>query len=192
MSLFTSEPASGPKGDPEHWAVPPGHGHYDDPQYRHRGVVYVSAGTGQTRWISNDVYTLKVGENETNGALALCEATVPPGAGAVLPHVHNANDEAFYLLHGELEFLNGDQAVQAKAGDFLFVPRGVRHAFANRGVHAAKMIFMFTPADLGNSVIEVGQEARPGEAPDPTKPPDHMIDLDYLLRRYSTKILTDS
>ena len=106
--------------------------------------LYVPAGTGVTKWVAGDVYTMKVSATTTNGSLGFIEASVPPGAGSIA-HVHSGTDESFYLISGELEFLDGDRTFTARSGDFIFVPRGNRHRFTNTGLHTTKLLFMFTP-----------------------------------------------
>ena len=44
------------------------------------GSLYVPAGTGVTKWVSGDVYTVKVSATTTNGSFGFIEASVPPGA----------------------------------------------------------------------------------------------------------------
>ena len=79
---------------------------------------------------------------------------------------HTKTDEAFYLLSGELEILDGARTFVAGAGDFVFIPRGIRHRFKNTGLHATKVLFMFTPAGE-ESVFLYGDEAQPGQPPTP-------------------------
>ena len=86
---------------------------------------------------------------------------MPPGGGPVA-HVHNVGNEAFYLLSGELEFLDGDRTYTARSGDFIYVPAGIRHRFKNTGMHTAKMLFMFTPGGLEESFLQGGDDAVPG------------------------------
>ena len=50
--------------------------------------LYVPVGTGETKWVSGDVYTIKATAETTNGAFNFLEASVPPGGGPA-PHVHN-------------------------------------------------------------------------------------------------------
>jgi mannose-6-phosphate isomerase-like protein (cupin superfamily) len=116
----------------------------DDPRYRRRGAMYVPAGEGVTKWVAGDVYTVKATGANTGGAFGFIDATVPPGRGSD-PHAHGSESEAFYLLSGELEFLDGDRRFTARQGDFVFVPPGIRHSFFNRGVHSARMVFMYSP-----------------------------------------------
>ncbi|MFJ5261675.1 cupin domain-containing protein [Streptomyces sp. NPDC088387] len=127
-------------------------------------VVHYPAGTGPSYWFGDAIYTFKATAENTGGNLTLAEATVPPGGGPP-PHIHPHADEAFWILGGQLEFLNGEKTFVAGTGDFVFVPRGTRHRFRNVGLQTAHMLFMFTPAYLEKFFMEIGEEARAGEAP---------------------------
>jgi mannose-6-phosphate isomerase-like protein (cupin superfamily) len=137
--------------------------HHNDPRYTARGAVHVPAGEGPTTWFSSDTYTIKASAESTNGALGLVEATVPPGGGPVA-HAHTRSDEAFYVLSGELEILDGSSTFLAGANDFVFIPRGTRHRFRNTGVHSARMLFMLTPGGE-EGVFRYGDKPQPGHTP---------------------------
>ncbi|KOV60727.1 hypothetical protein ADK64_29695 [Streptomyces sp. MMG1121] len=166
--------------------------HVSDPSYTKRNAIYVPSGEGTSIWAAGDTYTLKVGADETNGSLTLLEATVPPGGGPD-PHVHNDHDEAFYLLSGELEFLNGDEPVTAGAGGFFFVPRGTRHRFINRGYHAARMIFFFTPGGMEELLVASSTPATPPATPGvaPSVQEVRPLPIAELMVRYATEQLPD-
>jgi hypothetical protein len=72
------------------------------------GAIHVPAGEGIQRWVAGDMYSIKATAEQTAGTLGLVEAWVPPGAGPVA-HVHNVGNEAFYILDGQLESLDGDR-----------------------------------------------------------------------------------
>jgi quercetin dioxygenase-like cupin family protein len=133
----------------------------DDPRYTRRGGMHVPAGQGIQRWVAGDMYSVKATAKNTNGFLGFIEASVPPGGGPVA-HVHNTDSEAFYVLDGELEFLDGDHTYTAHSGDFVFVPPGIRHRFKNNGLHTAKMLFLFSPGGLEESFVLGGDEPEPG------------------------------
>ena len=135
----------------------------EDPRYTTRGAVHVPAGQGSTTWFAGDTYTIKASADSTSGSLGLVEATVPPGGGPVA-HTHSRNDEAFYVLSGELEILDGSCTFVARAGDFVFILRGIRHRFKNTGVHGARLLFMFTPGGV-EGVFRYGDEPLPGHPP---------------------------
>ena len=64
-----------------------------------------------------------------------------PGA-----HAHAGEDDAFYMLEGELVFTVGDEEVVAGPGTFLLVPPGVRHDFSNRTDALARFVNVHAPA----------------------------------------------
>jgi mannose-6-phosphate isomerase-like protein (cupin superfamily) len=137
--------------------------HNEDPRYTTSGAVRVRAGEGATWWFSGDTYTIKASAESTNGSLGLVEATVPAGGGPIA-HLHTRTDEAFYVLSGELEILDGGRTFTVRAGDFVFIPRGIRHRFKNTGLHSARMLFMLAPGGE-ERVFQYGDEAQPGHPP---------------------------
>src|SRR5262245_12848568 len=78
---------------------------------------------------------------ETAGSFSLWEAVVPPGAGAP-PHTHDREDEAFYVLSGELmmEFEGEPTPHRVGPGGFFFGARRRRHAFRNVGDEPARVL----------------------------------------------------
>jgi mannose-6-phosphate isomerase-like protein (cupin superfamily) len=141
---------------------------HDDPRYTRSGALHVPASAGQTTWFSGDVYTIKAAAGTTNGSLGVAEATVPPGGGPVA-HVHTKTDEAFYILSGELEILDGARKFTARTGDFIFVPRGIRHRFRNVDEEVTRMLFMLVPGSE-EGVFAYGDEPQPGRLPTPWPP----------------------
>jgi len=133
--------------------------------YYESGAHHIPAAAGTVKWMSGDIYNLKLTAQESNGSLSFIHAVVPPGNGPVA-HIHKENDEAFYLLEGELEFLDGEKTFTASAGDFVFVPRGVRHRFKNLTSAEVKMVFLFTPAGQEEFALRFGDDPLPGHAPE--------------------------
>lgn len=160
-----------------------------DPRYTRRGAIYVPAGQGPTIWAVDDTYTIKLTASQTNGSLGFIDASVPPGGGP-FPHMHPNEDETFYLLAGDLEFLNGDQTFTAVAGDLVHIPRGTRHRFRNVGKHTARMIFLFTPGGVEQAFLDHALEARDGEKPPPLDD-DQAQRLERMLQVTGTVALPD-
>src|SRR3954467_3593327 len=50
-------------------------------------------------------------------------------------HVHAEEDDAFYVVEGEMTFILGDEQVAAPPGTFVLVPPGVEHGFRNDQPH---------------------------------------------------------
>ena len=71
--------------------------------------------------------------------------TKQPGDGPP-PHEHDDEDDAFYVLEGEVTFTVGDENVVAGPGTFVLVPPGVRHTFSNRSDVATRFLNVHAPA----------------------------------------------
>jgi len=83
--------------------------------------------------------------DQTNGAYALIETANDPSTG-VRQHVHEREDETWFILEGEYVFHVGGQTMSAHAGDYVFEPRNVPHSYANYSTSVARTLIMVTPA----------------------------------------------
>ena len=90
---------------------------------------------------------LATGDN-TDGGYYLVEATAPPGGGPPFHIQTREEEEAFYILEGELTFYGDDGESVAGPGTFLNIPKGAKHRFRNNGDETAKMLFFFTPSGI--------------------------------------------
>jgi len=106
-------------------------------------VIALEAGEG--RLVAGpEGILLKATRLETAGSMGLFEATSAPGFGPP-QHVHDAADEWFYILEGEVQFLVGNQTFHCSAGGFVFIPRGTVHAPKILGDSPAHLLCGFVP-----------------------------------------------
>lgn len=89
----------------------------------------------------------KVTGEQSAGALTALVNEVAPDEGPPL-HIHAEQDEAWLVLAGTLRFKLDDVIEEAPEGTFVFVPRGVAHAFQNIGEDVARILVLFTPAGM--------------------------------------------
>ena len=76
----------------------------------------------------------------------MVEWTAEVGRHWIAPlHVHHADDEAWYVLDGELGFRLGEDEVIAAAGCAVGAPRGTPHTYWNAGESEARYILVMTP-----------------------------------------------
>src|SRR5262245_20385213 len=130
------------------------------------------AGEGKAYWVVGDLYTVLASGEDTGGAFALIHGMVPPGGGPP-PHIHRREDEAFYVLEGDLAFQADGEAISASAGAWITLPRGSLHTFRNTGTTTAKILIVVTPAGLERFFAEAGQKvANRSTAPPPVTPAD--------------------
>jgi quercetin dioxygenase-like cupin family protein len=114
-------------------------------------------------------YTVKIGSEQTAGRL--CQLLCRDRRGGAPPlHIHHREDETFYVLAGEIRFLVGDQRIEATAGDFVFAPKDVAHAFLVTS-DEAEYLASYSPAGAEQFFAEVASRFVPREpAPPPSKP----------------------
>jgi mannose-6-phosphate isomerase-like protein (cupin superfamily) len=76
---------------------------------------------------------------------------IAPGR-EVEPHVHDGEDDAFYIVEGELTFVIGDETVTAPPGTFVLAPPGVEHGFRNDGARPVRMLNIHAPAGFDRRI----------------------------------------
>lgn len=89
----------------------------------------------------------------TGNSFSLVDVKTAPGAGTP-PHLQKNDDEAFYVLEGEYEFMLDGRFVTGKPGAFVFVPRGTPHFFRNASTAPARMIIINLPGGLHEGFFE--------------------------------------
>jgi quercetin dioxygenase-like cupin family protein len=101
---------------------------------------------------------------DTGGQYALVEVSTAPGGGPPL-HLHTREDEAFYVLEGEVTITVGGVAHVLRPGCFAFGPRGVPHRFQNTGARPSRMLVFITPAGF-EAFFEAASAAFGANPPD--------------------------
>jgi mannose-6-phosphate isomerase-like protein (cupin superfamily) len=112
--------------DPRAVVIPPGHGHR----------------VGNVEFLARTVDTPRF----TFGIIEIA-------AGRELEsHVHADEDDAFYILEGEMTFVVGDEEVAAPPGTFVLVPPGVEHGFRNDEDRPVRMLNIHAPAGFDRRI----------------------------------------
>jgi mannose-6-phosphate isomerase-like protein (cupin superfamily) len=94
---------------------------------------------------------LKASRHSTGGALSVFETTI--AAGSPL-HVHDREDECFYILDGELSVRCGGDAFDAAADSFVFLPCGRPHPFWAPGP-PARLLLIAVPGGIEDYFREI-------------------------------------
>ena len=119
-----------------------------------KAVAHVAPGEGRrSLWVMGELLTYKIPSQRTSGAYSLFEVTTQPGGGPQ-PHVQHREDESFYVLEGEYEFLNGKETLRVGAGSLLYVPKGTLHAHKNVGEGEGRLLVSQTPGGLYEHFFE--------------------------------------
>jgi mannose-6-phosphate isomerase-like protein (cupin superfamily) len=118
----------------------------------------LAEGEGEGLWFFNGLFTVKAGGPQTRDAFTLIEAYLPNDL-QVPPHIHDREDEGFYVLEGELSIVCGDNTWTAGPGTFALLPRGIPHSFSVTGTGTAKMLQLSSPAQFERFAAEIGEPA---------------------------------
>jgi quercetin dioxygenase-like cupin family protein len=114
------------------------------------------AGEGEAYdWRGAEV-TLKVAGPATHDQFAVLESRYPGGL-TVPEHVHDGEDEAIYVLDGELSGFCDDEQWVAAAGSLIFVPRDRPHGFRVTSPGVARVLVVIGPPRLDRQVTETGR-----------------------------------
>lgn len=88
----------------------------------------------------------RVTADDTDGAFFQFELRTEVGMG-VPTHVHDYEDEAFYVLDGTVRFVIDGVEIIATPGTSVFAPRGLAHSFEVIGDRPLHALVTVTPGD---------------------------------------------
>jgi oxalate decarboxylase/phosphoglucose isomerase-like protein (cupin superfamily) len=89
--------------------------------------------------------------------ISFCIEDMTPGR-KMRVHKHLNNDELIFINKGQGSLTLDENVYDVKAGDVVFVPRGVWHGLDNHGTEDLRMIFQYTPAGFEQYFIENGTQ----------------------------------
>jgi quercetin dioxygenase-like cupin family protein len=114
-------------------------------------------GEGSSYLWYNFLFTMKAGPSET-GAFAVMDFATRKGEEPP-EHVHEGEDELFYILDGNLTFTCGDKSLDVGPRGFVFLPRDIPHSFAIHSDGLARMLVITHPDQFGQTIETTGQVA---------------------------------
>lgn len=118
----------------------------------------------------------------TNGHFGLFQWDMAPEAGGPGAHFHKTFSESFYVLDGTVRLYNGDKWVDARKGDYLYVPDNGIHAFRNESDEPASMLILFAPGPpRENYFREIAEIARSGRQLSPEERTEFLASHDQYM-----------
>lgn len=102
------------------------------------GDVFENPVTGEHGYV-------RVGTEETNGALLVSDLRVNPGGAVLGPHIHPNADERFTVVNGKIGYMLGGQKGILQAGESADLPRSIAHDWWNAGDEEARVIVEIRP-----------------------------------------------
>jgi len=108
--------------------------------------------------------TFKATSEDTGGAYTITEDTFPPQVGPP-PHIHHTQEETFYVLEGEMEFVTDGVTTRTAGGSLVRIPRGVLRDYRNVGSELARVLVLYAPGGFEGFFEEVGELVTGHSAP---------------------------
>ena len=119
----------------------------------------ISAGEGRIhghiklKGVNSNILDVKISGNDTDGDLAIFEQTsLSPGKGTPL-HIHQAQDEIFYVIEGSYKFQVGESKYNLTDGESIFLPRQVAHSWTQVSEKGKMTVTMQPAGKLENFFI---------------------------------------
>ncbi len=135
-------------------------------------------------WWQGSLYTIMARAKDSGGMLGLMEARMHEGFAPPL-HVHRDVDEGFYVLEGEIRFLQGDNEFLAGPGTFVWAPRGITHTFKVRP-GGARALITFTPGGPEGTIEVVGVPLSESAEPPTTYDPEEAL---AMSKRFGAEVV---
>ncbi|MGH3889505.1 MAG: cupin domain-containing protein [Pseudonocardiaceae bacterium] len=143
------------------------------------GLIVLKPGQGRHIAAMGNIHLNKAEGVDTDGAWALVEQEVL-GANPPL-HLHEREDEAFFVLQGRVRVWVGDAEFEGGAGTFVLAPRGVPHTYARQPGENLKLLVFVSPAGFERMFDDIALLSET-EQSDP-------VALSEIAARYGVQIL---
>lgn len=133
-----------------------------------KAPITIAPGGGTATNVIGNPITIKIHGRDTGGVFAMIETLDKPNEGPP-PHIQHREDETFYVLEGEYEFMCGGQKFIAKAGTTAWLPRGVPLQYTCVSKTPGRLLIVINPAGFedffteANGLSDVGQVIEVGK-----------------------------
>ncbi len=114
-----------------------------------------------------DVY-FKITGDDTDGKFDHFDIRVGYLGGPPL-HAHIEQDETFHVISGELRLKVGEQMIDAKEGQFVYIPKNTVHTYVNLKQEPARAVGILVPGGFDKFVEEMAAYQSSVEKPDQAK-----------------------
>ncbi len=114
-------------------------------------------------WYKGILISQMAGGADTEGAFDLVESKMRRGTEPP-PHVHNREDELFYIIAGEIRVFAEGQTFAVAAGDYIFLPKRKPHAYLIQSAEV-HVIALMTPGGFLNAINKMNAPARTLDIP---------------------------
>lgn len=127
------------------------------------GVIFLLNQQGRQYNMGSMKATFKADEEETRQRYCISEWWLDPNTEGPGAHLHENNEDIFYVLEGTLTILVGKEWIDASRGAFIRIPENTLHDFVNHTGEPVGFLNFFIPGGFERnmpSIVKWFQENR--------------------------------
>jgi quercetin dioxygenase-like cupin family protein len=128
-------------------------------------------------WYKGILVSQLAGGTDTGGAFDLIESKMNRGTEPP-PHIHDREDELFYILAGEIKVFADGDVFTVTAGESVFLPKQLPHAYLIQS-DECHVLALMTPGGFLNAINKMNT-------------PAHAMEIPSDMETYSTVDLTET
>ncbi len=113
---------------------------------------------------TGNLYRIIANGERTKNRFSLMETVLDPGQGAPL-HIHTREDEAFFILEGEVTFYLEDAEITAQKEDFMSCAPNEIRGFRNNTNSISRMLLFYSSAGIEEMTLRNGTIVKHGVKP---------------------------
>jgi quercetin dioxygenase-like cupin family protein len=120
---------------------------------------YIALQPAAALWFSGHSLTwIRASGADTAGRLSVVEHIVPPGSASPW-HVHQTEDESFYVVDGQISVkVEGQTRISLGAGGFAFGPMAVPHGFRVESEVPARILLITNGPEFADFIREASDQ----------------------------------
>jgi mannose-6-phosphate isomerase-like protein (cupin superfamily) len=118
-------------------------------------ILFLKPGEGRLYNCGTMTAVFKADENETANRYSISEWWLLPNSDGPGAHLHEDNDEVFYVIEGTVSILLGEEWLEAQKGTFIRIPAKTIHDFANRSDKQAGLLNFFIPGGFERNMPSI-------------------------------------
>ena len=119
------------------------------------GSIYLEANEGRKYYMGAMQAVFKADEDETQSRYSVSEWWLNPNSEGPGAHLHEKNDEVFYVIEGTASLLVGEEWITASRGAFILIPNNTMHDFANRSGSKMGLLNFFIPGGFERNMPSI-------------------------------------
>ena len=121
----------------------------------HQNALILPKGKGRVYSCGTMTAIFKADENETDYKYSISEWWLEPNSNGPGVHLHENNDEVFYVLEGITSILVGENWIDAEKGTFIRIPANTLHDFKNRTTRKTGVLNFFIPGGFERNMPSI-------------------------------------